>query len=49
MGALPYSKNSPFLHDAILEFVNNFLNCVEFKFPTEIKLKILEQIQYLSF
>jgi hypothetical protein len=28
--------------------LNNFLNCFNFTFPTKIKLKILEQIQYLK-
>jgi hypothetical protein len=32
----------------VWRILNNFLNCADFKFPTEIKLKILEQIQYLN-
>jgi hypothetical protein len=28
---------------------HNFLNCVDIKFPTEIILKFLEQIEYLNF
>jgi hypothetical protein len=28
--------------------INNFLNCANMKFPTEIELKILEQIEHLN-
>jgi hypothetical protein len=28
--------------------LNNSLNCADFKFPTEVMLKIMEQIQYLN-
>jgi hypothetical protein len=50
------SKWMPYLDKQIPNFcmnlycnvLNNFLNCADFKFPTKIKLKILEQIQYLN-
>jgi hypothetical protein len=29
-------------------FMNKFINCADVKFPTDIMLKILEQIQYLN-
>jgi hypothetical protein len=28
--------------------VNNFLNCADIQFSTELELKILEQIQHLN-
>jgi hypothetical protein len=48
MGVLYCSKNSQFLHLASLGIMNNFLNCANNQFPTEIEIKILEQIQHLN-
>jgi hypothetical protein len=39
----------PFLYVARVDIMNNFLNYTDIQFPTELELKILEQIQYLSF
>jgi hypothetical protein len=30
------------------KILNNFLNCGDLKFPTEYKIKFMEQIQYLK-
>jgi hypothetical protein len=39
MDALPYFKNSQFLHVAILGIMNNFLNCADIQFSIELELK----------
>jgi hypothetical protein len=45
MGALQCSKIPKFCMRLDWSVLNNFLNCVNIKFLTDITLKILEQIQ----